>query len=1453
MNNRTINAAKLKFLLEIKTEITTAVLPKDYKGIDYWKHSQLSTLIAPINNDSSAEAVDHAFDGVSLSLETLYSSDNWKDKNKDYASIESTALERLSEQVKKVKQIHNGNNLLPDFSPMPVQSMRVTDLFPPMNTLDTDSSTPLDNPLDHNRKSTAVIYSSPSPQPYQPWSYYPNNNYPSYSHMGNDNNNHYADCCYQTSYELSQAKQEIVQLGSQIAQLTYQVSQLTYRLSLVWGGGKPFDPNNGSPAPSANNAPFESPDIKRFDNAGKAINLNPATTLPKPDNKTTKAASLNPITNPALAHPDPMPAATAVSVALPIFDEDKTKAFQAFISEKPVHVSNAMKMLEQGGVNVNVLNTDGNSFLRMLVVNNEDCKWDKEIKTLLEKYGADIELKNERGYTPLEDSMNRGDFKDVVKLVRWGANPNATDVTKTPLLHRLVLNNSPCKDRYGKITGYENDWAIKELLKVCDHVLRVDKFDENKHKCHGTIYLHRNEDGLAASWFDYEKNKFLAHPILEGKNSELLLELEQELQKGIDNKNPHFSGIASACGYNLLNSDAKAKTNLDLEDADGKTTLQCCLKGGLKNSGHAAELLHNAMLLIELGADPNDLLHLLLRNNRYGYENKGCYDSEIETLLKNKKIDIKHTINGYTPLEQLLNSGSKILSHQDIARAMTLIRMGANPNVKRAKDRCDSAGCGNSLVHSVVAQNVKGRHAGAMVELKAHGADFNLRDEYGNTPLQDLMRIDLKDERGTKATDLVCIYGADATDQLDFNGDSLLHRLVLCNSDGQHTENIRRLVGKFPIDFKNKRGLTALQSYMAQPGYFRFEYALDLIKLGASPFQKDARGKSILHTLADYVRGERSQDDTTKGLIALSLLEEALEGNHRVSDELKNALQGNAYAKKIINNHSYDFLRKAIRHRNAEMVQLLIDNGADITKVSANINPITKEPEKNSTLLQLALLSSSPTVVKVLCENGADAEHAVSSGNNLLPSLDAVSGEKREILKKYQVAKAIKSSDQTTIDQKLLDLLERLTKPSSGPSLHFKSTRQVTKEDINAIQTLIKAGASLIAKKDSKTPLQLACQSTYWEKIVTAMLDAMSERMKEGNPCNFSVDDMQLVYGKAMEKGRKGSQVVYDTIIKNETFRNAAVLPSLVVQPLNPVYPGPKTDSKTEGAAFPLMSAAAKEAYEYLKGLQKEIARRNDNAYKINNFNLGKTTLKPSEQETKDAWQVWDPWANGLNGDWVLGTPQHVQKIWEILRTEIPHNGNADSVVIKIFDKVHRELQQTEPHSENRVMRALRWVTGIEMDALRTDSTKEFYKQQLSQMNTLKEKWEPQKTPVNQPIPTPFSIGQEKVVNASIMPISPQDRGPQITRVATLTPVEKKRDTSFINQAFNFIKPRANTKNGSNQPQAQSATHAEDEAFNMAMDELGIFERMHKFFQPKQQKVAKKAEKTPVLENAYRQ
>lgn len=128
-----------------------------------------------------------------------------------------------------------------------------------------------------------------------------------------------------------------------------------------------------------------------------------------------------------------------------------TQQLQTLINKR-FSSADAMELVKNNA-DPDVKNEDGDALIHLLIKYNiyyQDNHNNDAIHKLVHHYGANINIQNNRGETPLEILLDCCGFKttDALFLVENGANPNTVNSQGDPLLHLLVIYNSYSRDSH---------------------------------------------------------------------------------------------------------------------------------------------------------------------------------------------------------------------------------------------------------------------------------------------------------------------------------------------------------------------------------------------------------------------------------------------------------------------------------------------------------------------------------------------------------------------------------------------------------------------------------------------------------------------------------------------------------------------------------------------------------------------------------------------------------------------------------------------------------------------------------------------------------------------------------------------------------------------------------------------------------------------------------------------
>lgn len=368
---------------------------------------------------------------------------------------------------------------------------------------------------------------------------------------------------------------------------------------------------------------------------------------------------------------------------------------------------------------------------------------------LLIEAGADLELKNKKGQTPLSYSVYNC-FDAVPYLLDKGADPFTLDMYGETLLHKLA------KRSYTQFT--------QVYQKVIDTGADINKQDRNgRTALKLTAYAGKDRSRVA--------EKLLlsgADPDIQDINGDTLL---HTLVADNTDKDDSFQFIKLLISFgsdvNLINNNGDSP--LSLSTKYGKSDI--------------------ADLLLTNGADPNLL-------GKHGepllVKAVSCDEGKVEILqlLVSHGADIdSHSTYGSTALVKALHSNTRCLEP-----ARVLLESGADPNFV---DRN-----GYLPLHKVVFRNHDdiGEAIGMLIQ---RGATVDSRDRQGNTPLL----YAAKHSKSKTAVSALHGHGADVG-VVDKRGNGLLHSVAMnSNSSNRSIYSYILTIINEPLTV-NHQGLT---------------------------------------------------------------------------------------------------------------------------------------------------------------------------------------------------------------------------------------------------------------------------------------------------------------------------------------------------------------------------------------------------------------------------------------------------------------------------------------------------------------------------------------------------------------------------------------------------------------------------------------------------------------------
>ncbi len=505
-----------------------------------------------------------------------------------------------------------------------------------------------------------------------------------------------------------------------------------------------------------------------------------------------------------------------------------------------------VKLLLSEGLDPNAQQTDGmflgggegDTPLHKAVQSRGDSA--KETAKLLVEHGADLDLRNEHGATPLHFSSGR---QTAELLLDNGADLNAEDSEGRTPLHRVAEDTS-IEEAGALISlflergadpnrqlGEDNEsinlihLAAAEGTKEAVQALLDGGADPEVRDEYGRTPLHKaaeaeaNEQDLTGA-----KVKLLLSEGLDPNARQTESQDEFGGGKGdtpLHKANGGFGGLVREVAEPLLEHGA----NPDIRKEDGETLL------------HSASERQTAEILLEHGANPNvrneDGETPLYSASRNGYvevvsalmeggadPSLGCSGSGLAT-------------EGNTPLHAAAERGNV-----EVVRA--LLEAGADPDLKNAD--------GETPLHSVPEREV-------FELLLGHGADPNARNEKGETLLHLASEETSFDDADAEMVNALLEKGADpnlsrSEDIIAGGGETPLHAAV----GSGNVEIVRALLeaGADP-SMEDEDGKAPLHSASES------QVAEVLLENGADPSARDSGGRTPLHDMVQIESGKEAK------------------------------------------------------------------------------------------------------------------------------------------------------------------------------------------------------------------------------------------------------------------------------------------------------------------------------------------------------------------------------------------------------------------------------------------------------------------------------------------------------------------------------------------------------------------------------------------------------------------
>ena len=408
----------------------------------------------------------------------------------------------------------------------------------------------------------------------------------------------------------------------------------------------------------------------------------------------------------------------------------------------------AVRTLVKQRVDVNALQGDGTTALSWAAHWN-----DLDVADLLIGAGANANLANEYGVTPLWEACNNASAAMVEKLLKAGANPNAILRAGETALMRCARTGNP--DAVKSLLAAGADVNAKEPTRGQTSLMWAL---EESHPAVAAIFIERGADVHAKSKAGFTPLSFAAR---RGDLASARLMLE----KGADPNEAAPGGLNAL----LMATDSGREefaifllehgANANSVDRDGASVLHIAMRSGMsllhgvaRDPSYADSLdylfrppmTRLVKELLDHGANPNariargsrktparpsDRPKLGLAGATPFMVAAAAGDVEVMRMLLAKGADPKLTTeDGTTPLMAAAGVGfsddmTKDAETRGLAATKLLVELGADPNVSNK--------WGTSALHGAAYTG-----ANEIVRfLVSKGADLNATDQYGQTPL----------------------------------------------------------------------------------------------------------------------------------------------------------------------------------------------------------------------------------------------------------------------------------------------------------------------------------------------------------------------------------------------------------------------------------------------------------------------------------------------------------------------------------------------------------------------------------------------------------------------------------------------------------------------------------------------------------------------------------------------
>ena len=539
-------------------------------------------------------------------------------------------------------------------------------------------------------------------------------------------------------------------------------------------------------------------------------------------------------------------------------DDGRTYAMQALVDGfKDV----VYKLLENNKIDISSKDKDGRSLMHYAVMDKN-----KELIELLLEKGADINLRDKKGKTPINLFFTDKDYYDETSnlafnnysknsndntksseggkpeldlefaewIIKKGADVNIADSKGNIPLHMAVKYNGIStvsfllqKTKYVDKSNYtgvkplhmaaENNFlaVIKKILHY-----RVDTTATDNRKRNVLHYALNNQDSKVVDFL-----------VLETSAVKMLNEAD------IENKITPLQQAVAEDKIATVSNMIKHGADINAVDGNGNSSLAIAVD---------SKLYEMTKMLLSEGADVSGTS--VLYNSIYNFDT----DRKIFDLLMEYSPNVDATDrDGKTPLMKALKAG-----RNEIAK--TLLDAGADVTkltndgknvmffvgyscpkalikemIKKGADINQKSKDGNTPLHELVFGYFNEEHLKTMVE---EGADVNAVDRYGRVPLHHMLMY----EGDAKLAEWIIEKGADINVKTEDNV-SILH--MVSGTEGAHVSLLEKVIKESNTDINapDDRGNTPL-FYAVQEDCA--ENVKTLLEYGANPDIENKYGTS---------------------------------------------------------------------------------------------------------------------------------------------------------------------------------------------------------------------------------------------------------------------------------------------------------------------------------------------------------------------------------------------------------------------------------------------------------------------------------------------------------------------------------------------------------------------------------------------------------------------------------